>query len=270
MVAVDRADVARDWYVRARRLRARRVVELGGEVFANLDDRYPKSYDSNGIVAPRRVEGLRLVGLADEVLGGAELTHRYVTVYDAVHERDLEAFREASYPEHQVLVSMVAEPEVLLGRVAPTHAVRGVAEVDEAEVAPLVERLWREEFGPGFSDSTVRDLVGRRAELTLAGSVHRLAVRDGGAVVANLDLVVADTAHGVVAEVDAVETAPEARGRGHGDALLAAAVHRAVADGARWLVLQALADDWPKDWYAHRGFEAVGEAHSFTRPAADL
>jgi GNAT superfamily N-acetyltransferase len=62
-------------------------------------------------------------------------------------------------------------------------------------------------------------------------------------------------------------TDPVARGRGHGDAVLARALELAAAAGCDLVVLEADAHDWPRHWYARRGFEPVGTTWSLNRPA---
>lgn len=63
------------------------------------------------------------------------------------------------------------------------------------------------------------------------------------------------------AVLDAVNTHPAQRGRGYGDALLAQARALAGAVGCDLVVLAALVTDWPRHWYARRGFTAA--AHSW-------
>ena len=60
---------------------------------------------------------------------------------------------------------------------------------------------------------------------------------------------------GATAAVDSVLTDPAARGRGHADAVLARALDLAAGAGCDLVVLEAAADDWPRHWYARRGFE---------------
>ena len=45
---------------------------------------------------------------------------------------------------------------------------------------------------------------------------------------------------------------------GHADAILARALDLAADAGCDLVVLEAAADDWPRHWYARRGFEVVG------------
>ena len=71
---------------------------------------------------------------------------------------------------------------------------------------------------------------------------------------------------GATAAVESVMTDPAARGRGHGDAVLARALALAAEAGCDLVVLEAAADDWPRHWYARRGFEAVGTSWFVGRP----
>jgi hypothetical protein len=41
----------------------------------------------------------------------------------------------------------------------------------------------------------------------------------------------------------------------------------AAAAGCDLVVLEAVADDWPRNWYARRGFEVVGSVWEVLRPA---
>jgi ribosomal protein S18 acetylase RimI-like enzyme len=67
--------------------------------------------------------------------------------------------------------------------------------------------------------------------------------------------------------VDSVLTDPGSRGRGHADAILARALTLATEAGCDLVVLEAAADDWPRHWYARRGFEVVGTVWSADRAA---
>jgi ribosomal protein S18 acetylase RimI-like enzyme len=56
-----------------------------------------------------------------------------------------------------------------------------------------------------------------------------------------------------------------ARGRGYGDAVLARVLAGAAEAGCDLVVLEAAADDWPRHWYARRGFEVVGSTWDVVR-----
>jgi ribosomal protein S18 acetylase RimI-like enzyme len=93
--------------------------------------------------------------------------------------------------------------------------------------------------------------------------VTDVVVREHGRVVASGQLRV----DGATAAIDSVLTDPSARGRGHADAVLARALDLAADAGCDLVVLEAAADDWPRHWYARRGFEVVGSAWAVDRPA---
>jgi ribosomal protein S18 acetylase RimI-like enzyme len=59
-------------------------------------------------------------------------------------------------------------------------------------------------------------------------------------------------------EIDEVTTLERFRGRGLGTAVVEAALAASFAAGHDLTFLVAAADDWPLDWYARMGFEAIG------------
>jgi GNAT superfamily N-acetyltransferase len=59
---------------------------------------------------------------------------------------------------------------------------------------------------------------------------------------------------GATAGLNCVGTATAHRGRGLGDALVTEALALAAAAGCDVLGLDASLDDWPRRWYARRGF----------------
>jgi GNAT superfamily N-acetyltransferase len=113
----------------------------------------------------------------------------------------------------------------------------------------------------------VAQLVGREHRNDRVVQVTDLAVRtdlgDGPEVVAALQL----RMDGATAAVDSVLTDPRARRRGYADALLTAALQRAGAAGCDLVVLDAAELDWPRQWYARRGFAAVGRTFDVVRRA---
>jgi GNAT superfamily N-acetyltransferase len=73
---------------------------------------------------------------------------------------------------------------------------------------------------------------------------------------------------GATAAVESVLTDEAARGRGYADALLARILTVAAETGCDLVVLEAAADDWPREWYARRGFRTVGSVWDVSRPGA--
>ena len=91
--------------------------------------------------------------------------------------------------------------------------------VDQREVHDLWERSWRAELaGIGTQlEPAVAQLIGREQLNDRVVAVRDVVVREDGRVVAAGQLRV----DGATAAVESVMTDPAARGRGHGDAVLA-------------------------------------------------
>ena len=137
--------------------------------------------------------------------------------------------------------------------------------VDQREVHDLWERSWRAdlpESGPRL-DQLVAQLIGRERLNDRIVAVRDVVVREGERVVAAGQLRI----DGATAAVESVMTDPAARGRGHGDAVLARCLDLATEAGCDLVVLEAAADDWPREWYARHGFETVGRSWFVSRPA---
>ena len=135
---------------------------------------------------------------------------------------------------------------------APTRGGERVEVVDEQEV----HDFWA---GPGAAtcpagpdrERVIEDLIGREHLNDPVVAVTDLVVREQGRVVASGQLRV----DGATAAVDSVLTDPAAQGRGHADAVLARALDLARRCGLRPRRPGGRADDWPRHWYARRGFE---------------
>jgi GNAT superfamily N-acetyltransferase len=98
--------------------------------------------------------------------------------------------------------------------------------------------------------------------------VHLAATVDGragGPIVAATDLFLSEDGEGVVAQVENVQTAEQARGRGLARALVTAAVARALGQGATCVFLVADADDWPREFYGRLGFVPAATTTVLTR-----
>ena len=159
-----------------------------------------------------------------------------------------------------------AEELVVMAR-SPAPALPGgdrAEVVSVAAAAAFREAGWRRDLPADLPDreEVVAQLVGREARLEPVAAVSEVVVREGGRVVAAGQLRV----DGATAGLEAVATEPAARGRGYGDAVLARALGEAAAAGCDLVVLEALADDWPRHWYARRGFAVVGTTWEATAP----
>lgn len=235
--------------------RAGRLVEGPEGLFAVTDERYPRSHDSNKVVAPQPVAVDVLLAFAEEALGTAGLTYRQLVVLRGGEALEPDAV-EAGYTSSRIRV-MTLPSNANLGSPDPAIDVRAV---DETTLRPLVERTWYAE-SPDFDAETVRQLVGRRDAYTRAGTVTPYVAHVDGVPAAHADL----RTRGKVAEIDSVATYPAYRGRGLARALVLTAAAAARQAGADVVFLQADADDWPQEMYARLGFGSVGTIHEFHR-----
>ncbi|MGY1594832.1 GNAT family N-acetyltransferase [Geodermatophilus sp. SYSU D00708] len=147
---------------------------------------------------------------------------------------------------------------VVMGRPAtPVDGGERAEVVEQRELHGLWERSWRRDL-PALPelDEVVAQLVGREHRTGEVVAVTDVAVREEGRPVAAGQLRV----DGATAAIESVMTEPHARGRGHGDAVLARLVTLAAEAGCDLVVLEAHAGDWPRHWYARRGFRVLGSA----------
>ena len=187
---------------------------------------------------------------AEEACSG--LSHRHVSAYCRLSTATLESLAANQY---QVQAQIVMGRPVTAG---PITAPAGVAVLplppDDLRVDRLQSRFWREDWLPDADDVTVDELVGRRSEMDRAGAVTSLVVLAGEEAVASLDVCVRD---GIV-ELDALATLQSHRGHGYATALFAHGIELAERVGAELIVLTALVEDWPWQWYSRLGFATLG------------
>ncbi|SNR95112.1 Uncharacterized conserved protein, DUF952 family [Geodermatophilus saharensis] len=248
--ALGRA-VALSLSVRTRR--AAEVRDVPGGV-AVLDPRFPHSYDDNRVVLGEPVD-------ADTVaraVSGAGLAHPVATL----------TWPGAGDVAGRLAGSGWQAEELLVMARRPTPGLPGAERaevVDQREVHPLWEASWRRSLaGVPDLDEVVAQLVGREARTGRVVAVHDVVVRADGRVVAAGQLRV----DGATAAVESVMTDPAARGRGYADAVLARSLELAAGAGCDLVVLEADAADWPRHWYARRGFAVVGSVWETTAPQA--
>jgi GNAT superfamily N-acetyltransferase len=240
------------------------VVDLGfGYALVQRD--FPRSNYHNRVAVTGPVSAAEVMAAADEVFGGAGLSHRYVSVDrgdaggvdDWVPEEFRADLTEAGY-RCETTVTMVHDGSELEPPPPP------VREVSLDEVRPAIIRDWRVEM-PDGEDETLRQLADRTALYERGAELVRLVVDDdGGSVIAahaNLYLDRSDT----LAQFENLVTNPDYRRRGYGAALLADAVRRAAEAGCDVLSLTADLDDWPRHWYGRFGFAEVARTDHFSR-----
>jgi hypothetical protein len=107
------------------------------------------------------------------------------------------------------------------------------------EIAALQERI-AEAFPTRFFAAPTRGEV---------GSFCSLYARDG------------------VAQLEDVNTVDSRRGEGLSTAAVGAAIRAALETADELFFVNAVEDDWVRDWYARLGFEVVGRRWDFTRTA---
>jgi N-acetylglutamate synthase-like GNAT family acetyltransferase len=240
-------------------LPVRRAVGVGdvpGGV-AVLDPDFPHSRDNSRLVLTEPVDAATIDESAAEVAGNAGWPHRAAALMwpDAAGVAgDL-----AGRGWHTEELLLMARPA------APLAGGDGAAVVGQREVHDLWDRSWRTglaHLGPHL-DRVVAQLVDREHLNDRVVAVTDVVAREDGRVVAAGQL----RMDGATAAVDSVLTDPAVQGRGHAGAVLARSLDVAAAAGRDLVVLEAAADDWPRHWYARRGFETVGSIWNADRPA---
>jgi uncharacterized protein (DUF952 family)/ribosomal protein S18 acetylase RimI-like enzyme len=236
----------------------RRAVGVGdvpGGV-AVLDPDVPHSRDNNRLVLTEPVDAATIEAAAAEVAGNAGWPHQAAALlWPDAGTTAADLGRRGWNTEELLLMARPA------GRLPGGDRAEVV---DQREVHEFWARSWgRQLAGTRDLDSVAGQLVGREHLNDRVVAVADVVVREAGRVVASGQLRV----DGATAAVDSVLTDPEARGRGHADAVLARALDLATEAGCDLVVLEATADDWPRHWYARRGFEVVGSTWGLDRPA---
>jgi uncharacterized protein (DUF952 family)/GNAT superfamily N-acetyltransferase len=245
-------------------LPVRRAVGVGdvpGGV-AVLDPDFPYSRDNNRLLLTTPVDAATIETAAAEVAGNAGWPHQAAGLLWSEADDVARELARRGWEAEELL--LMARP--VGGLPGDDRTSGGPAEVvDQREVHPLWERSWRERLaglGPRL-DQVVAQLVGREQLNDRVVAVTDVVVRESGRVVAAGQLRI----DGATAAVDSVLTDTAARGRGYADAILARSLDVTAEAGCDLVVLEASADDWPRHWYARRGFETVGSTWNISRPA---
>jgi GNAT superfamily N-acetyltransferase len=236
------------------RAQATDVVDLSWG-YALLQGEFPLSEHHNRIAVTAAASAADVLATAEEVLGGARLRHRYVSVDDALGRALIADFVAAGY-EHETIVTMISSgPEVE----PAAHEVRAVS-LDT--LRPAIVRDWRVTL-PDAPDEQLGQLAdrmalyGRGAELTL------LAVYDGDEIAAHADLYVDRVDR--IAQFENLVTHEDFRHRGYADALVRDALRRSREAGSDLWFLTADVAGWTHDWYERLGYIDAGRTHHFNR-----
>lgn len=235
--------------------RAAEVRDVPGGV-AVLDARFPHSHDDNRLLLSEPVDAGTVVAACTAVAAEAGWSHRSAALRWPGAEEVAADLRRCRW--------QVGELLLMARRAGPVPGGERAEVVDQREVHDLWDRSWRRdlEVPPDVLDEVVPQLVGREHRNDAVVAVTDVVVREAGRVVAAGQLRV----DGATAAVESVLTDPASRGRGHADAVLARLLGLAAAAGCDLVVLEAAADDWPRAWYARRGFRVVGSVWDVGRP----
>lgn len=219
----------------------------------------PAVYDCNVVTVTNPVPPGILLRSVEKVAAMAGWRHRRVEVdQPSVADRLRAALVDAGYgEEHYATMRLATAPHTLPARVPAT------AVVDVGAHRDLARRVTAQEPWAD-SDAIVDQMLERERRLA--------RVTDARAVVAPPDAPVSRCLllrHGTIAEVDAVSTLTDARGRGWSTAVVLRAIAEARAAGVDDVVLVADAEDWPRHWYERLGFRVVGRSSAFRRAPTD-
>jgi GNAT superfamily N-acetyltransferase len=230
------------------------VVDLSWG-FAVLQKEFPLSEYHNRIAVTSAAPAAEVLATAEEVLGGACMRHRYLSVDDALVQALSADFVAAGY-EHEIIVTLkYSGPEVE----PAAHEVRAVS---LETLRPAIIRDWRVEL-PDATEENLGQLADRTALYARGAELTRLAVYDGDEIVAHADLYVDRVDR--IAQFENLVTHKDFRGRGYGDALIRDALRRGWEAGSQLSFLTADLDDWPRAWYRRLGYVDAGRTHHFRR-----
>jgi len=235
--------------------RAAEVREVPGGL-AVLDPAFPHSRDDNRLLLTAAVDADAVEAATAQVANGAGWPERRATLLHPGAEPVAGALAQRGWD---------VSPGLVLAHRSPGHAVpAGAAEqVPRRAVHELWNRAWRRELGGQGAalEEIVAQLIGREHRTDLVVRVVDLAVREGDQLVAAAQLHI----DGATASIASVMTDPGSRRRGHGNALVSAALHRAAQAGCDLVVLEAAELDWSQHWYPSRGFAQVGRTFDVGR-----
>ena len=224
------------------------VVDLGWG-FAVLQAEFPLSRYHNRIVITSAAPVPDVLAAADEVLGGAGVGHRYVSVEDDALGLALRADLVAAGYEHETIVTMIYSGSEA-GPAA--HVVRAVS---LGTLRPAIIRDWRVML-PDATDEQLGQLADRIALGTRGAELTLLAVFDGDEIAAHATLYVDRV--GRIAQFENLVTCEAFRGRGFGGALVRDALRRGREAGCELSFLTAGLNNWPHEWYQRLGYVDAG------------
>jgi GNAT superfamily N-acetyltransferase len=225
---------------------------------AFLSPTIPLVWDANWVLIERAgMAADEIIEVADEVIGSAGMHHRTVVLLDPAEGNRLAPGFEARGWETDLGVCMVlrSEPD----RDSPIE----VAERRQMEIEPLRRRLIREDLAALGMDprTTTGQLLEWSRRMGAADGDRWFVAPAGGEPESACRLLSRDR----VGQVEDVGTLQGSRGQGLARAVTLAAVRASLAAGNELTYLAALANDWPRLFYARLGFAEVGNHYAFRR-----
>jgi GNAT superfamily N-acetyltransferase len=203
-------------------------------------------------VADPGVDADELAALADELLGGRGLAHRYVVPRDPARGKGLEPrFQELGWKVDRSLYMVLRRERNRDGSPA--------VEVPRGEVEGVRRAL--AEADPDFTPEAVDQSEIRDARFDPIANGRWFAAPATGEPGSCCVLY----EQGGIGQVETVVTIPERRGRGLATAVVLAAVEASKQAGHELTFIVADADDWPWKLYERLGFDPVGESCAFLR-----
>lgn len=200
-----------------------------------------------------------VAALADEVLGGAGMSHRTVGFRDPERGAALAPGFEA--------LGWSAQEIVYMGWEGGEADLRGVAveEVAQEGVLELRRQLIRGDLsrvGKEMGVKVVEQLLEYDRRLGAVAGDRWFAARSRAGELASCCRLLARDGVGQVEDVGTLRRARE-QGLGRAVTLAAAAASRGAGDELTFLAAEA--DDWPQAMYGGLGFEPIGSAWGFRR-----
>jgi ribosomal protein S18 acetylase RimI-like enzyme len=204
-----------------------------------------------------QIDAHRLVRLAEELLGGNGIEHRYIVPSDPAYGDQLAPrFRELGWELNRFLYMVFARET--------GHEAGAAREVPRRAIEPV--RFAVAQANPDFTREAIDQRPIRDARLDAVANGRWFAAPVDGEPVAACVLYESDG----IGQVETVGTKPEARGRGLASAVVMAAVDASLRAGHGLTFIVADAEDWPWRLYERLGFERLGVASAFLRKPRQL
>lgn len=215
---------------------------------------YPILYDANLVILKRLVPELSVAMLEAQlrpIYKPLGVTHLRFMVPDPAVSEALEldfltnAYKQAHYQvmQHTSESQRTSNPEL---SIHPVTGPVGFMRLDQVEQEVMREVAWNTRI--------LRSALStRRREVASHIPIRWFWAEYRGTPVGSIALLV----DGPYASIQEVSTRPSMRRRGVATTMVLAMLEQAQASGAQHVTLLAEAEDWPKDLYAHLGFEVT-------------